>query len=138
MTSEQIYTSIYHKLLDVVPDILTIEGSTKSVVGGGIMDLCFEFINRSDKKIVIALTHYYKAGGDLVPDPDMSMAVYPDKCMAEALTFQDSYVYRQVYTEYNGHIDLRSKKDLNEFLDQWLTNLIEQGHKITAPEPADE
>jgi uncharacterized protein YqiB (DUF1249 family) len=47
----------------------------------------------------------------------------------EALTFQDTYTYREVYLDRN-RVDLKAKKELNEFLLQWLTNLIDQGHTL--------
>ena len=47
----------------------------------------------------------------------------------EALSYQDTYIYREVYPE-GGQTDVRAKKELNEFLLQWLTNLIDQGHKL--------
>ena len=46
----------------------------------------------------------------------------------EALTFQDTYIYREVYPD-RDRVDLKAKKELNEFLLQWLTNLIDQGHR---------
>jgi uncharacterized protein YqiB (DUF1249 family) len=45
----------------------------------------------------------------------------------EALTFQDTYRYREVYL---AGLDVKAKKELNEFLLQWLTNLIDQGHRL--------
>ena len=71
----------------------------------------------------IALAHNYKAGGDVIPDPDMEINVDFDNETAQAETYQDTYVYREATDE-------RSKKDLNEFLLMLLDNLIEQGHKI--------
>ena len=47
----------------------------------------------------------------------------------EALTFQDTYTYRQVYAE-GGQVYVKVKKELNEFLLHWLTNLIDQRHKL--------
>lgn len=47
----------------------------------------------------------------------------------EALSCQDTYTYREVYQEGNG-VDVKAKKELNEFLLQWLTNLIDQGHLL--------
>jgi uncharacterized protein YqiB (DUF1249 family) len=64
-----------------------------------------------------------KAGGDVIPDPDMEVTVDFDSETAQAETYQDTYVYRAANDE-------RSKKELNEFLVLWLGNLIEQGHKI--------
>lgn len=133
MGSDKLYQSIYSKLLDVVPDLLTIESNGKSVVGGGIMDLCFDVLSRNDSKIVIALSHYYKhPSGDMIADPDMEVAVYPKRQVAEALSFQDTTIYRTVYSPDRMQVDVRAKKDLNVFLDFWLSNLIEQGHSIKA------
>jgi uncharacterized protein YqiB (DUF1249 family) len=47
----------------------------------------------------------------------------------EALTFQDTYTYREVYPDGSA-VDLTAKKELNAFVLQWLTNLIDQGHKL--------
>jgi len=39
------------------------------------------------------------------------------------------YGERVVYPE-PGKVNLRAKKELNQFLGQWLKNLITQGHKL--------
>lgn len=74
-----------------------------------------------------SLTHYYESQGDLVPDPDMEVKITPEQKMAEALSYQDTFSYRRVYD--GDKIDTVAKKDLNIFLNQWLTNLIDQGFK---------
>jgi len=48
--------------------------------------------------------------------------------MAEALTYQDFFGYRRVYPE-PGQVDLQAKKELNSFLNTWLSNLLTQGHQ---------
>ena len=57
--SRDIHARIFHKLLDVVPDLLTIEDAGKSKVEG-YMDLGLDVLFRSPEKLVIALSHYYK------------------------------------------------------------------------------
>jgi uncharacterized protein YqiB (DUF1249 family) len=95
-------------------------------------------LSRSDSKIVIALSHYYKhPSGDMIADPDMEIAVYPKRQLAEALSYQDAYIYRVVYSPDRMQVDVRSKKDLNDFLNTWLNNLIEQGHSIRADADGD-
>ncbi len=127
-----LYQQIYKKLLVVVPSLLTIEESGKSVVSG-YMDLSLDILKRGSDKNIIALSHYYKhPSGDMVADPDMEVAVYPARNMAEALSYQDTYGYRTVYTNGGTMVDVRARRDLNEFLNQWLDNLIQQGHCITA------
>jgi uncharacterized protein YqiB (DUF1249 family) len=131
-SNENLHKNIYFRLLDVVPDIHTIKSHGKSVVGGSIMDLCFDVLSRSENEVVIALSHYYKHdnSGNLIADPDVEVAVYLNRQLAEALSYQDTYVYRTVYSTDRLQVDLSAKQDLNQFLNVWLGNLIEQGHSI--------
>ena len=128
--SGDLYQQIYKKRLVVVPDLQRIEESGKSIVAG-FMDLNLDILKKGTDKTVIALSHYYQhPSGDMVSDPDMEVAVYPSKSMAEAMTYQDSFGYRVVYSQGGSMVDVRAKRDLNQFLNQWLSNLIEQGHCI--------
>jgi len=132
-TSSDINTRIYRKLLKVIPDLLIIEEYGKSVVPG-FMDLNLDILQSTPEKIIIALSHYYKhPSGDMIADPDMEVAVYPNREYAEALTYQDSFTYQSVILD-SGEVNARLQRELNNFLSQWLTNLIEQGHQITNKE----
>lgn len=126
-----IYTCIYHKLLDVIPDLLTIEESGKSQVDG-FMDFNLDVLHRRPDRLIIAISHYYKQNGDMIADPDMELAVYPQLEKAEALAYQDIWGYRRVYGDDGATVDVKAKRELNWFLNQWLTNLINQGHCIKA------
>ncbi|HZW13283.1 MAG TPA: DUF1249 domain-containing protein [Noviherbaspirillum sp.] len=129
-SSENIYTQIYQRLMDVIPDLLTIEGSGRSEVAG-LMPLNLDVIRRTPDKLVIALCHYYRhESGDMIADPDMEIAVHIEQGMAEALTYQDSYMYHSVYSPDRSHVDILAKRALNGFLYDWLGNLIAQGHAI--------
>ena len=66
----------------------------------------------------------------MIADPDMVVAVYADRAMAEALSYQDAFGYREVYSNGGATVDARAKRDQNQFLKTWLSNLIEQGHRI--------
>lgn len=135
-SSREIHARIFHKLLDVVPDLLTIEESGKSAVPG-YMNLNLDILHRTPERIIIALRHYYKhQSGDMIADPDMEIAVYPSREHAEALTYQDTYGYQSVLGAEG--VDAKLQRDLNNFLSQWLTNLIEQGHRIVADDGTDE
>ena len=116
---------IYTRLLQVITN-LRIIGSYAKLSAPGFMDLHVDILNKKGNVWRIALAHNYKAGGDVVPDPDMEMAVDFNGETAQAETYQDTYVYRVANDE-------RSRKELNEFLLMWLGNLIEQGHKIVDP-----
>lgn len=132
-TDSDIKIRSYRKLLKVIPDLPIIEEYGKSVVPG-FMNLNLDILQHTPEKIIIALSHYYKhPSGDMIADPDMEVAVYPNREYAEALTYQDSFTYQSVILD-SGEINAKLQKELNNFLSQWLTNLVEQGHQITNKE----
>ena len=129
-SSGDLHQRIYTKLQAVIPDLQSIDEHGKSVVPG-YMDLNLDVLRRGPTKTVIALSHYYKhSSGDMIADPDMVIAVYPDRAMAEALSYQDSFGYQEVYSKGGAMVDVRTKRELNQFLMQWLGNLIVQCHRI--------
>jgi len=130
-SSGDLHQQIYKKLLVVIPHLEGIAEHGKSVVPG-YMDLNLDILRRGKDKTVIALSHYFKQGGDMLADPDMAIAVYPDRAMAEALTYQDCYRYQEVYSDGGRLVDIRAKRELNKFLSHWLNNLRIQGHCITS------
>jgi len=116
---------IFKKLERVIGDLSDIPAYTK-FVAHGFMDLGVDKLYGDEESVTIALSHYFKQNGDMVPDPDMEVRIYPEMKMAEALTYQDSFGYQQVYPS-PSQVNLKTKKDLNVFLNQWLSNIIEQG-----------
>lgn len=113
-----IYEKIYQKLDRI--GIMKVKESVH-LKSPGFMDLVVEKLGNKH----YSLTHYYELNGDLVPDPDMEVRIMPEQKMSEALSYQDTFGYRCVYD--GDKIDAKTKKDLNTFLNQWLTNLIDQG-----------
>lgn len=134
------YESIYKKLLQIIPDLIkhleegTSSGKSIKDPKGGFMDLHYDFLGKDKNgNYLIALSHYFKQNGDSVPDPDMEIRISPEMKIAEAMTFQDQFRYKEVYLDKadgKEYVDLRRKKELNSFLNHWLTNIIQQGHKI--------
>jgi hypothetical protein len=95
------------------------------------MDLNIDHLSTTDKgEIIISLAHNFVQEGDLMADPDMEIMIHPHK-MIEALSYQlDSLgVYQVVYPK-PGKVIPKRKTELNRFLNQWLTNLIDQGFKV--------
>ena len=113
---------IYTRLLQLIPNLRNI-GTYAKLSAPGFMDLHVDILQKSGNVWRIALAHNYKAGGDVIPDPDMEVMVDCAAEIAHAETYQDTYVYREANDE-------QSEKEMNEFLVLWLGNLIEQGHKI--------
>jgi uncharacterized protein YqiB (DUF1249 family) len=122
---------IFHRLLDVVPDLMTLSAGNygRSEVSG-FMNLNLDVLAKGPNKVVIALSHLYKhPSGDMIPDPDMQITVFLSDEYAEAQTFQDFYGFRAVETNV-GRVDQRVQRELNSFLLTWLGNLIAQGHTV--------
>ena len=128
-STEIVENRIFHKLLDVVPDLMTIQEAGRSK-SGGYMDLGLDVLYRTPERLVIALSHYYlHPSGDMIPDPDMEIEVFLKHERAQALTYQDAFGYQSV-DNIEGRRDKNSQRNLNRFLSQWLTNLVVQGHRI--------
>lgn len=127
-----IYHQNYRKLVQLIPTLHEIKSAVK-LIAPGFMDLNVNILHCHHKKIVIALSHYYKhPSGDMIADPDMTIAVYSEAQTIEALTYQDCFGYRRVYSDDMTAFSPSTKKELNSFLGQWLTNLLEQGHTLQA------
>lgn len=126
-----IYCRNYQKLIQLIPTLLDIKTAAK-LTTPGFMNLNVDILNRHHKKIVIALSHYYKhPSGDMIADPDMTMAVYIETESVEVLTYQDCFGFRTVYSADGMAFSPSAKKELNSFLSQWLTNLLVQGLTLT-------
>lgn len=124
-----IQKEIYRRLARVIPNLYSIKESGKSEVPG-FMDFNLDILQRKGDVLRIAISHYYKhPSGDMIPDPDMEILVNRETETAEALTYQDVYVYQEVHSE-DGTRNASLQRSLNEFLLMWLQNLHEQGHKI--------
>jgi len=118
---EDIYHSIYHKM-EIV----------------GILSVSRYDIIKNDPLLPLyvdrlapdryAIAHNRELDGELVPDPDMEIRVDHSGKTAEALTFQDESGRKVVYPE-PGRVNLAVKNELVEFLDQWLTRLVNDGYR---------
>ena len=120
---------IYKRLVRVIPNLYSIKESGKSEAPG-FMDFHLDILQRKGDALRIAISHYYKhSSGDMIADPDMEILVNRKTETAEALTYQDTYGYQEVYSE-DGSCNQSLQRSLNEFVLMWLNNLYEQGHKI--------
>lgn len=101
-------------------------------VSSGLMPLNVDKLT-SD---TIGMAHKGKQNGDVMADPDMEVRIYPELKMAEALTFRNDYmgIYQEVYPE-PGKYYPKLKKELNDFLNNWLKTMIEiQEYQLAADE----
>jgi phosphoribosylaminoimidazole-succinocarboxamide synthase len=129
--------TIYNKIFDKLQKIGILNADGKMEHGymkfkaPGFMDLSVDRLRNLDASQRISLAHNGIQNGDVMADPDMEIAIRCTAKEAEALTFQNDYmgVYQEVYPE-PGKVRPALKKDLNDFLNQWLTNIIDQGHTL--------
>jgi len=68
-------------------------------------------------------------------DSDTQVQIYPTSKSAEALTFQNDYLglFQEAYPE-PGKFYPKLKKELNESINNWLKNMIEQKYKLVEKE----
>lgn len=115
---------IYARLqeLGILDENGIMKASYMKFVSPGLMDLNVDRLAGN----IIALAHNGVQNGDVMADPDVEVRINLEGRMAEALSFQNDYVsvYQVVYPE-PGKYYPRLKKELNEFLNDWLQNLLE-------------
>ena len=70
----------------------------------------------------------------MIPDPDMQVRINTKFEIVEALTYQDTDRFDEVYSRNDQNqliYNPKFKQSLNNFLLQWLENLVEQGFKVS-------
>jgi len=141
-TMKNKYQKNYDKLLKVIPQlkekILNVKDDEELIdlylksKSSGFMDLVFEYRRKDGEGIHdISLAHTYVQNGDLMSDPFMELRVDFNLETVEAIYFEMSCppVSTSVYPA-KGMVSFEEKVSQNQFLSQWLTNLICQGHMI--------
>jgi len=131
-SSENISAQIFQRLLTLIPDLFIIDDIGISEIEGQ-MPLDCEVLLRTQHRLTLRLSHNAEhASGRTVINTEMTLAVYANRSMAEALTYQDAYMVESVYSQNNSHIDILAKRVWNDYLHTWLGNLIAMGHSIKA------
>lgn len=128
--SKNIHETIYDRLQRLFPGLENYQGDYLKLSAPGYMDLHIDILRRERSRTVISLAHNGRQNGDVMADPDMEVAIVPSMRMAEALSYQNDFigVYQRVYPA-PGKVDVAAKRKLNQFLADWLSNLLQQGHK---------
>ena len=129
-----IYERLFNKLCKIINFNELKSKNNLNFKAKGFMDLNVDYICEEDNgNFRIAIAHNYIQNGDLMCDPDMEIRVYPKLKIAEALTFQQDghpSIYKVVYTEDGKRFNPVAKKKLNNFLNKWLSNILNQNYKL--------
>jgi len=122
--NKQICKDIFKQLqtLGILDDKGTMKVSYMRFEAEGLMDL------HVDKLLAtrLSVAHNGVLNGDIMADPDMEITIYPERQEAEAQTFQNDYL--GIYQEPED------KRELNVFLHDWLTNIIDAEYKLVETE----
>jgi uncharacterized protein YqiB (DUF1249 family) len=134
----EVCNSIYQKLQQIIPDLEQRMGTgaahgTSQIAPAKPMTLSLDYLRADGDDHIVSLAYGFDVDGDIIPDPSMDIRISCRAMTAQALTFQNQYVYQRVHDEVDGEpfVNLRLRSDLNAFLDQWLSSCIEQGHQIS-------
>ena len=144
MTFSNIYEKNFTRFFSFVdPKLFNLKSAYKlkneilSIKNKPYMDLNIEIcgIYTTRNLIHVALNHM---NSDNQLDPEMVIRIDMKNKTIEALeltlwTGQTTKVYYDLYHEENAKkdiVDLAAKKELNDFLTMWLTNINQQGFKL--------
>ena len=122
-----LYQENYIKLLQLLPDLHEMNAPAK-LIALGHTDVHVDVIEHHKHRLVLRMSHYLqRLHGAAIPDPDMTIEVYPLAETVGALTYIDCFGSRKVFCLELMAFSPMAKAELNNFLDQWLTKMIAEG-----------
>lgn len=129
------YESNYLRLLRLAPALRELEGAHVSRVPGDC-DLHLEVLERTPYTSTLSMTYRFEEAGEgIVADPDLTVRVYFDGCLAEAMHLADHHrheLFRQLASAFRSELDSRWAR--NVMLNKWLEYCLDRGHAFAAPE----
>lgn len=129
MNSEK---ALYNKINDLIPDLKYMRtGDNVSLKATGLRDLNITILWGHPVKTVISLAHDKMENGDFGPDPEMEIAIYPQRKTAEPLSRLNSAGFIEAYPTPDI-TDVTAKADLNQFLNTWLNTIKSQGYTLNS------
>lgn len=125
-----LYESNFLRLLRLIPEIARLDGCFRSRVAGDC-DLHIEILERNRYTVTLSLTYHFKSDTGLLTDPDMTVRVYLDGQLAEAMAIGEKHrhtLLRGLVREHRRELDARWQRNI--VLNKWLEYLTDQGHLI--------
>jgi len=125
-----LYESNYLRLLRLIPEIDRLDGCFRSRVLGDC-DLHIEILERCRYTVTLSLSYHLETDDGLLVDPDMTIRVYLDGQLAEAMSIGDRQYHvrlRALVLEHRRELDLRWQRNI--VLNKWLDYLSDQGHLV--------
>ncbi len=125
-----LYESNYLRLLRLIPEIGRLDGCFHSRVAGDC-DLHIDILERCRYTVTLSLTYHLETDDGLLIDPDMTIRVYLDGQLAEAMIVgqeQRHVALRRFIDEHRRELDQRWRRNI--VLNKWLEYLSDQGHLV--------
>ena len=125
-----LYESNYMRLRRLIPEVDRLDGCYRSRVAGDC-DLHIEILERCRYTVTLSLTYHFETDEGLLIDPDMTVRVYLDGQLAEAMSVgsgQRHTKLRKLVNEHRRELDRRWRRNI--VLNKWLDYLSEQGHLV--------
>lgn len=128
----KIFKDIFKKLqqIGILDETGTMKQSYMRFASEGLMDLHVDRLQATR----LSVAHNGIQNGDVMADPDVEITIYPERQEAEGMTFQNDYLgtYQEVYDDGKPNVKLQA--DLNIFLHDWLTNIIDAEYQLVEQE----
>ncbi len=127
-----IYESNYLKLRQLAGDIGGDVAETVSCVPRDC-DLHLSLVKREPYTTTLKLTYWFAEGAQVVHDPDLTLRVYHDARLVEAVTGRDQHHHhklRELALPADSELDRRWR--INMMLNKWLDYLLDVGHNLRA------
>lgn len=125
-----LYESNYLRLLRLIPEIDRLDGCFRSRVAGDC-DLHIEILERCRYTVTLSLTYHLETDDGLLIDPDMTIRVYLDCQVVEAMAIDDKQRHetlRRLVREHRRELDRRWQRNI--VLNKWLEYLSDKGHLV--------
>ena len=126
----KIYSDNFQKLTVLLPSLLTLYGESK-LTALGSDDVNVQIVHRHENRIELRLSHHLALlDGRAIPDPDVTLAIYPLAQTVEVLTHEDCFGQRRVYCDVLKVFSPLAQRDLNNLLGDWLTKLLTENRQV--------
>ncbi|MEM8982701.1 MAG: DUF1249 domain-containing protein [Pseudomonadota bacterium] len=127
-----LYESNYIRLRELFNDVLIFEGERTSTVPGD-MDLYATLLERTTYTVTFTLSYRFAddVAGVAVDEPGMTIRVYLDANLAEAMALSERYVQRLLGPSARAQYrELDSRWARNSMLNKWFEYLSDCGHRL--------
>lgn len=129
-----LYDSNYRGLLRLVGGDMPEEGAVMTSMASSDLPLQLDCLERHRYTTTLKLTYWFDA---CVPDPDLTVRLYHDAHMAEAMSCSHDHrhrLLRRFATDHGG--ELQRRWMINLMLNKWLEFCLERGHGFGRTRPA--